>query len=92
MAKSPSHKFGQIIGHLTEDIMYPLLLKYCKKNNLYLDKSGPRPARKGKTLSWIDKYGNVHDLDFVIEKKGTKEQIGTHVAFIESAWRRYTKH
>ena len=46
MAKSPSHKFGQIIGHLTEDIMYPLLLKYCKKNNLYLDKSGSRPARQ----------------------------------------------
>ena len=92
MAKSPAHKFGQIIGHLTEDIMYPLLLKYCNKNKLYLDKSGARPARKGHKLSWVDKYGNTHDLDFVIEKKGTREKVGTPVAFIESAWRRYTKH
>ena len=69
MAKSPAHKFGQIIGHLTEDIMYPLLLKYCNKNKLYLDKSEARPARKGHKLSWVDKYGNTHDLDFVIEKK-----------------------
>lgn len=27
-------KFGQIIGNLLEAIIYPLLLKYCNKNNL----------------------------------------------------------
>uniref|UniRef100_A0ACD5GM49 Uncharacterized protein n=1 Tax=Desertifilum tharense IPPAS B-1220 TaxID=1781255 RepID=A0ACD5GM49_9CYAN len=43
-------------------------------------------------MTWEDKYGNKHDLDFVIEIEGTDEQLGRPVAFIESAWRRYTKH
>ena len=47
MAQSPAHKFGQIIGNLLEAVIYPLLLKYCNKNNLYLDKVGLRPARQG---------------------------------------------
>jgi hypothetical protein len=51
-----------------------------------------RPARSSKKVSWTDQYGNVHDLDFVIEREGTDQQIGRPVAFIESAWRRYTKH
>ena len=92
MAQSPSHKFGQIIGNLLESVMYPLLLKYCHRNNLYLDKVGLRPARQGKKVSWTDRYGNSHDLDFVIEKNGTQKKRGRPVAFIESAWRRYTKH
>ena len=92
MAQSPAHKFGQIIGNLLEAVIYPLLLKYCNKNNLYLDKVGLRSARQGKKVSWTDKYGNVHDLDFVIEKNGTDKKIGKPIAFIESAWRRYTKH
>ena len=92
MAQSPSHKLGQIIGNLLEAAFLPLLLKYCAKNNLYLDKAGFRPARKGQKVSWTDKYGNSHDLDFVMEKNGTDNQTGQPVAFIESAWRRYTKH
>ena len=92
MAESPSHKFGQFIGHLMEDVLHPLLLKYCNKNQLYLDKCGNRPARRGQKVEWIDKYGNSHDLDFVIEKHGTNTKKGKPVAFIESAWRRYTKH
>lgn len=43
-------------------------------------------------MSWIDSFGNSHDLDFVLERGGTTKQIGEPVAFIESAWRRYTKH
>ncbi len=92
MAESPAHKFGQIIGNLLEAVVGPLLLEYCNKNNLYLDKAGPRSVRKGKKVSWMDKYGNTHDLDFVIEKNGTDKKTGKPVAFIESAWRRYTKH
>ncbi|MGL4422305.1 MAG: DNA methylase, partial [Gemmataceae bacterium] len=53
---------------------------------------GPRPARSGKKLRWVDSYGNEHDLDYVLERGGTEDKIGTPVAFIESAWRRYTKH
>ncbi len=46
----------------------------------------------GKKVTWQDKYGNKHDLDFVIEVDGTDNKLGRPVAFIESAWRRYTKH
>ena len=93
MAKSPSHKFGQIIGNLLEEITFPLLSEFSSKRNLYLDRQGKRgKARSGKKVQWQDKYGNIHDLDFVIELGGTKDKKGKPVAFIEAAWRRYTKH
>ena len=93
MATSPSHRFGQIIGDLLEEIMTPELEKFCSEHRLYLDKKGKRgEARKGKKVSWVDKFGNTHDLDFVIEKGGTKDVRGRPLAFIEAAWRRYTKH
>lgn len=93
MATSPSHRFGQIIGDLLEEIMAPQLQEFCDKRGLYLDKRGERgAAREGKKVSWLDKYGNTHDLDFVIEKGGTDDVRGRPIAFIEAAWRRYTKH
>lgn len=92
MAQSPSHKFGQIIGDLLEESIEPLLRKFAKKYNLYLDIRGDRPARRGKKVCWIDIFENKHDLDFVYELNGTDDEIGIPVAFIESAWRRYTKH
>ena len=92
MAESPSHKFGQAIGNLLEEILQPILVEFCSKYNLYLDIKGKRDAREGKKVIWVDKYGNSHDLDFVIEKGGTADQKGRPVAFIEAAWRRYTKH
>lgn len=93
MAESPSHKFGQLVGNLLEDILEPELASFCSRKNLYLDKRGERVGvRSGKKVSWKDKFGNVHDLDFVIEKGGTSECRGRPVAFIEAAWRRYTKH
>jgi hypothetical protein len=92
MAESLSHKFGQIIGDLLELAIEPHLSKFAKSNNLYLDKKGVRTARKGKKLSWIDGKENSHDLDFVLERGGTEKLIGVPVAFIETAWRRYTKH
>lgn len=92
MAESFSHKFGQIIGDLLELAIEPHLRKFAKGNNLYLDKKGVRTARKGKKLSWVDGKENSHDLDFVLERGGTENLIGVPVAFIETAWRRYTKH
>ena len=60
---------------------------------LYLDSHGLRgAARNGRKVTWLDKFGNSHDLDFVIEKGGTASKKGRPVAFIEVAWRRYTKH
>lgn len=92
MAESLSHKFGQIIGELLELAIEPHLQKFAKKNKIFLDKKGIRKARSGKKVSWTDGKGNKHDLDFVLERGGTENKIGIPVAFIESAWRRYTKH
>lgn len=94
MAKSPTHKLGQIIGDLLERAMEKPLQQFVAKHpRLYLDKKGHRPARGSKKkVSWKDKYGNEHDLDVVIEWGGTMHKIGKPAAFIEIAWRRYTKH
>lgn len=92
MAQSPTHKFGQPIGNVLEAAIEPCLQQFANEHNLYLDRKGPRPARPGSNVSWKDLNGNIHDLDFVLEKGGTADRIGTPVAFIESAWRRYTKH
>ena len=92
MAESPAHKFGQIIGDVLEASIEPLLQKFASEYGLYLDRKGPRPARKGTKVSWTDLYGNVHDLDFVLEKDGNDDHTGIPIAFIETAWRRYTKH
>ena len=66
MAESPSHKFGQLIGEVLEAAILPLLVGFAKKHNLYLDKKGPRQARRGNKLTWKDHNGNTHDLDFVL--------------------------
>lgn len=93
MAESPSHRFGQVIGNLLEEILLPVLEKFCEERRLYLDRHGSRVGvRSGRKVSWEDKYGNNHDLDFVIEKDGAPGKRGRPVAFIEAAWRRYTKH
>lgn len=93
MAESPAHKFGQVIGGLLESVVLPPLEQFCEKQGLYLDyQKKIRPARRGRKVSWQDSYGNFHDLDFVIERNGSDHEIGQPVAFIEAAWRRYTKH
>lgn len=92
MAESLSHKFGQIIGDLLELTVQPSLEEFARANELYLDKKGQRAARRGKKLSWFDLNENKHDLDFVLERGGTENVVGLPVAFIEVAWRRYTKH
>jgi len=93
MAESPAHRFGQVIGELLEAVVRPQLESFCQAQGLYLDhQNKPRPARRGRKVSWEDPYGNIHDLDFVIERKGTDKSIGQPVGCIEVAWRRYTKH
>ena len=93
MATSPSHRWGQIIGQeFLEVAIEPLMRDVAAEHGLYLDQKGPRAARKGNKISWVDLYGNTHDLDFVLERNGSEARIGSPVAFIETAWRRYTKH
>lgn len=93
MAVSFSHKFGQIIGELLEVAIKPFLDNFAQQHRLFLDVKGNRLVRgKGKKLSWFDLDGNKHDLDFVLERNGNESVQGIPVAFIEAAWRRYTKH
>ncbi len=93
MATSPSHRWGQIIGQeFLEVAIEPLMRGIATTHGLYLDQKGTRAARTGKKISWVDLYGNTHDLDFVLERNGSDAKIGFPVAFIETAWRRYTKH
>jgi hypothetical protein len=93
MATSPSHRWGQIIGQeFLEVAIEPLMRDVAAKHKLYLDRKGTRAARRGKKISWVDLYGNTHDLDFVLERNGSEAAMGSPVAFVETAWRRYTKH
>lgn len=92
MAKSPSHILGEIIGNFFEDVMKAPIRRLCNKYKVYFDTIGPRPARSTKKISWTDINGSNHDLDYVIERNGSPTKIGTPIAFIELAWRRYTKH
>lgn len=93
MAQSPSHKFGQIVGDLMESVLHARLQEIADRHNLYLDYKHKRKARAGrKKVSWTDHKENVHDLDYVLEEGGTEDETGTPRAFIECAWRRYTKH
>lgn len=92
MAESPAHRFGQIIGEVLEAAVVPLLTAFAEKHGLYLDKQGERVCRPGKRCTWLDLNKNKHDLDFVLERGGTPQKLGIPAAFIETAWRRYTKH
>ena len=70
-----------------------LLGEVARRHGLYFDFNHPRATRGGQgKVTWQDGYGNKHDLDYVLERGGTEDKLGMPVVFIESAWRRYTKH
>ncbi|MBI3320276.1 MAG: hypothetical protein HYZ89_06810 [Candidatus Omnitrophica bacterium] len=92
MAKSPAHRWGQIIGDVLEEAFRPVFQQVADAHGLYFDYKRKRPARSGLTVSWTDQYGNAHLLDYVLERGGTEATLGLPVAFIETAFRRYTKH
>lgn len=93
MAVAPGHRLGQIIGDALELSIQPVLQEFADDHSLYLDRKGPRPARgTQRKCTWVDDLGNAHDLDFVLERGGSRERIGNPAGFIETAWRRYTKH
>lgn len=92
MAEAPAHVLGEAIGLVLEQITRPLLQQLSDECGLYLDTKGPRECRTGRNVAWTDKFGNTHDLDFVLEAGGTDSERGRPVAFVECAWRRYTKH
>lgn len=46
MATSPSHKLGQLIGNLLEEVFSPLLQQTADKSGLYLDVIGVQEGKK----------------------------------------------
>jgi hypothetical protein len=92
MAQSFAHKWGQLIGNLLQLSLQEVLQEIADKHGLYLDYQRAREARSGKKVTWLDRHGNRHDLDYVLERGGTDAVCGLPAAFIETAWRRYTKH
>ncbi len=93
MAVSPAHRLGQIIGDQVEAAVHEALAAIAKEYNLYLDYRHSRKARGNKKrVKWTDWKGNSHILDYVIEEGGSEAVQGRPRAFIEIAWRRYTKH
>ncbi|MCL4258597.1 MAG: hypothetical protein KJZ53_08730 [Anaerolineales bacterium] len=92
MAKSYAHQFGQVLGNLVESAVEGALAELANKHQLYFDKKGKRKIRKGVKVRWNDRYGNFHDLDYVLERNGELDRVGIPAAFIEVAWRRYTRH
>lgn len=91
---SPGHKLGQLIGNFFEGFFSKRLINLAEGLGFYCDKKGLRPKVRGKKrkVTWTDSEGNIHDMDYVFERNGTRDEKGEPVAFIELAWRRYTKH
>jgi len=81
-----------MIGKFFENVMKSPIRDLCNKYEVYFDTVGPRKARSTKKITWDDINGSKHDLDYVIERNGSEYNIGDPIAFIELAWRRYTKH
>jgi len=93
MPASPSHQLGETIGSLFEETIILFLSQNLIQNGYYVDYRHPRKARNGELdVVKCDINGNKHKLDIVIEANGTEEIMGHPKAFIEVAWRRYTKH
>ena len=90
---SSGHKLGQLIGDWWETrVIFPLLSEVAQTLGLFLDnRIVSRTSRSGKIL-WRDLEGNYVDYDYVLELGGTAESTGVPVAFLESFWRRGSRH
>lgn len=90
---SAGHKLGQLIGDWFEEyFVFPLLKDLSESLGLYLDSRFIQRDARGEKIQWKDVDGNYVDYDFVLEIDGTNSQIGIPVAFIESFWRRGSRH
>lgn len=90
---SSGHKLGQIVGDWWEEfVLLPLLLDISHTIDVFLDhRFISRSCRSDKIL-WSDVDGNKTDYDFVLEFEGSGESIGMPIAFVESFWRRGSRH
>lgn len=93
MAKSYSHTYGEIIGDFFEKSIIRYLKPIVDGLGFYCDYKHSRSARHGRReVWWSDDANNKHKLDIVVEENGNEDVIGMPKAFVEVAWRRYSKH
>ena len=83
-----------MIGNFFENFFEESFREVAQSYNLYCDSKGARPNIRGnrKKVTWKDDKGTPHDLDYVLERGASDTSRGQPVAFLELAWRRYTKH
>lgn len=60
--------------------------------DLYADHKLQERSCRGRKVTWADANGDEADFDFVLELQGSASVRGIPVAFIESCWRRGTRH
>lgn len=90
---SSGHKLGQLIGDWFEEyFVLPLLQQVEHELRLFLDSRYVNRSTRGEKIIWSDLDGNSVDYDFVLEIGGTESSPGIPVGFIESFWRRGSRH
>lgn len=90
---SAGHKLGQLVGDWFEQFfVLPMLQVVAERLKLYLDHRFKSRKARSEKLIWRDDDGNSVDYDFVMELGGTESQLGAPVAFLESFWRRGSRH
>ncbi len=90
---SAGHKLGQLVGDWFEEyFVLPLLKDVASRLDLFLDCRFKKRAARGDKIVWTDVDGNAVDFDFVLEIGGSAKELGVPIAFIESFWRRGSRH
>jgi hypothetical protein len=90
---SAGHRFGQLIGDWWEEaVALPLLEEVANRLALHLDCRFKQRTCRGDKILWRDVDGNDVDYDFVLELNGSPEKNGAPVGFIETFWRRGSRH
>lgn len=90
---SAGHRLGQLIGDWFEAFfVLPLMTKVSKELNLFVDNRFVERPIRGNKIIWQDVDGNQVDYDVVLELNGSPSQLGIPVAFIETFWRRGSRH
>lgn len=96
MANEPAssgHLLGQLIGDWWERyVVLPMLQAVAKDLDMFVDNRYVKRPCRGEKIHWKDYDGNIVDYDFVLEINGSSEKKGTPVAFMESFWRRGSRH
>ena len=90
---SAGHRLGQIIGDWWEcHVVSPLLQRAANDLDLYLDSRFITRTCRGDKILWPDADGNMTDYDFVLELGGSSSERGIPVGFVETFWRRGSRH